>query len=255
MGTTPTPILDVADLGVRYGSVMAVEGVSFEVHAGEMVGLIGANGAGKTTTIDAICGFVPHRGQVRVSGRDVSADLPHVRAAHGCTRTWQGVELFDDLTVAENCSVATAPPSLRQLGRDLLRRGSSDSHDDVVLEVLAALGVDGHADAMPSELSGGARKLVGVARALAAQPTVVLLDEPAAGLDRAESDELGGRLRSLVGESVEAAVLVDHDTHLVFDVCDRVVVLDGGRLIASGDPDEVRRDPVVIEAYLGMRTS
>jgi ABC-type branched-subunit amino acid transport system ATPase component/branched-subunit amino acid ABC-type transport system permease component len=240
---------DVASLSVTYGGVVAVDRVDLTVHAGEIVGLIGPNGAGKTTFIDAVTGFVPAGGAVRLRGRDISALPPHRRAAAGLIRTWQSVELFDDLDVIENLQVAGERADWKHLALGVLfpRRRSEVRHED---RVLAQLGLSHAATRRPLELSLGQQKLVGVARALAADPAVLLLDEPAAGLDTAESAELGDRLRDIAATG-PAILLVDHDMSLVLDVCDRVYVLDFGRMIASGPPTEIRSSSRVVEAYLG----
>jgi ABC-type branched-subunit amino acid transport system ATPase component len=242
--------LEVSDLTVTFGGVRAVDGLSFAVARGELVGLIGPNGAGKTTTIDAITGFVPHRGRVRFAGKDISRAAAHRRAAAGLTRTWQSLELFDDLTVWENCSVTTRHAGSRSFILDVVRP-RRDRDASTTERALHLLEISDLADRRPSELSLGQRKLVAVARALAASPSMILLDEPAAGLDSTESLELGERLRSVVASGV-TLVLIDHDMGLVLSVCDRLYVLDFGRLIASGRPNEIRHDHRVIEAYLGQ---
>jgi branched-chain amino acid transport system ATP-binding protein len=215
------------------------------------VGLIGPNGAGKTTTIDAVTGFVPHRGSVRLDGRELSDLRPHERARAGIGRTWQSVELFDDLTVEENCQVAAAPASLRTTVTELVR--PTRSVHESVTRSLDVVGLADDAGRLPTELSQGHRKLVGVARALAAGPRLLLLDEPAAGLDTAESTQLGERLRRVVDRGA-SALLVDHDMGLVLGICDRVYVLDFGKLIATGTPAAIREDERVVAAYLGQAT-
>ena len=235
---------------MSYGGVRAVADVSFEVGQGELVGLIGPNGAGKTTTIDAICGFTPHVGSVELLGRDLSKAPAHRRARAGLARTWQSVELFEDLTVRQHCEVTAHRIGFRDLLADMARpRRHRD--DAAVSGALALLGLQDVAGVLPVELPHGTQKLVGIARALAGAPNVLLLDEPAAGLDSAESAELGRRLRRIVRGGV-SILLVDHDTQLVMDTCDRVLVLDFGSLIAQGPPEQIRANPVVIEAYLGV---
>ena len=222
------PVLSVSGLSVSFGGVHALEGVDLEVREGELVGLIGPNGAGKTTLIDAVTGFVPFTGSVSLDGEDIGALPAYQRARRGLARTWQNTDLFDDLEVGENVAVAG---------------GQAD-------RTLGLVGLDWATEAMPDQLSEGQRKLVGVARALAGGPRLLCLDEPAAGLDTRESEELGLALRGLA-DTGQSTLLIDHDMGLVLGICDRVVVLEFGRVIADGPPEIVRQDERVIAAYLG----
>jgi ABC-type branched-subunit amino acid transport system ATPase component/branched-subunit amino acid ABC-type transport system permease component len=246
----PDVALAVDGLSVSYGVLKAVDDVSFTVRRGQVLGLIGPNGAGKTTLIDAVTGYVSARGGVRTGDRSIAALSAHQRAEAGVVRTWQSLELFDDLTIRENVMVAAEHHrGLLSVLSDMVVPGRVE-RDPVVDWSLQLLGLEAHADERPSRLSLGQRKLVGVARVLAMKPTVVLLDEPAAGLDSHESLEFGRRVRAIADSGI-AVVLVDHDMGLVFDVCDEICVLTQGRVLTHADSATVRLDQTVIDAYLG----
>ncbi|MFM7068502.1 MAG: ABC transporter ATP-binding protein, partial [Actinomycetes bacterium] len=201
------------------------------------------------TFVDAVSGFVEHSGSVLIDGGDIGALPPHRRAAAGLSRTWQSVELFDGLTVRQQCEAAIHTGSRFPVLTDLLRlrRRTASPAVDRALEMV---GLTELADADPATLPAGTQKLVGVARAVASSPSVLLLDEPAAGLSTDESKALGGVLRRLADTGI-AMVLIEHDADLVFDTCDRVVVLDLGSVIVDGPPSVVRQDERVRQAYLG----
>lgn len=243
-------LLEVNDLRVAYGGVVAVDDVCLRVDEGEIVGLIGPNGAGKSSMIDALSGYLPSRGgQVQFQGRSLDRLPAHAVARRGLVRTFQSVELFDDLTVLENLQVAAEQPGWVNVLRDLLLP-SRPAGVEAVRWATAWCELDEVANRYPKELSHGQRKMVGVARALAQRPRLVLLDEPAAGLDSEESLAFGERLRTLPGHGI-GVLLIDHDMGLVLGVCDRIVVIDFGKVIATGTPDQIRSDHRVIEAYLG----
>jgi branched-chain amino acid transport system ATP-binding protein len=225
-----TSVFRARGVSVSFGGVRAVAGVDLEIEAGELVGLIGPNGAGKTTFIDAITGFVRSEGVVELGETTLNGLPPHVRARRGLARTWQTVELFDDLTVRENLTVAA--------------NGASVDDELKSLDLVHA------AESMPWELTQAERKRAGIGRALVAKPRLLCLDEPAAGLDGRQSREFGALLPGIAGTGT-AVLLVDHDMGLVLSVCDRVVVLDAGAVIAQGTPAEIRGDERVIAAYLG----
>ncbi|CAO5165129.1 High-affinity branched-chain amino acid transport ATP-binding protein (Partial match) [Frankia sp. AiPs1] len=243
--------LAVAGLSAGQGDTRIVEDVAFTLPAGSVIGLIGPNGAGKTTLIDALTGFAAiFSGEVMVDGVSLIGLPAHARARHGLARTFQALELFDSLDVEENLAVvATAGAGVAHPGaahdedaRPATVRMDGSRTGEFGLEAIAGL--------LPSTLTHDERASVALGRALAGRPGVLLLDEPAAGLDPADRHKLADRIRRIAGDGV-AVLLVDHDLQLVFDVCDHVLVLDGGRIVADGRPEAVRADPAVRAAYLG----
>jgi sulfate-transporting ATPase len=246
----PLP-LSVVDLTVRFGGVVAVDGVSFEVGPGEVVGLIGPNGAGKTTVIDAVTGFVrPSAGTVSLGDERIERWGATRRARSGLRRSFQSLELFEDITVEQNIQAGADEGGRWSWFTDLVWPGHHTLGGTAVAAI-ESFELEPHLAQLPGELPYGRRRLVGIARAVASGPSLILLDEPAAGLDEHESRELGGLIRRIADERGMGVLLVEHDVGMVLSTCDRVVVIEFGRVIASGTPAEVRVDPAVRRAYLG----
>ncbi|MEM7094439.1 MAG: ABC transporter ATP-binding protein [Actinomycetota bacterium] len=245
-------ILETSGLTVTFGGLNANDSVDLAIPEGSFVGLIGPNGAGKTTFIDAITGYVSmSAGTATFDGTDIGLLKPHERAQAGLVRTFQQLELFEDLSVRDNLLVAGYPTKWYTFLLDMVNMTPrNDEVEERVDWALNIMGLNDVADAMPTDLSHGRRKLVGVARALAARPKLILLDEPAAGLDTAESQTLGRHLREFLDHDM-SVFLIDHDMGLVLSVCDYIYVLDFGQIIAAGTPAEIRDDPAVKAAYLG----
>ncbi|NKY25251.1 ABC transporter ATP-binding protein [Nocardia gamkensis] len=232
-------LLEVDDVTVVFGGNRALDGAGLRAERGAVTGLIGPNGAGKSTLFDVICGLrKPTRGRVAIDGADVTRLGPSRRARHGLARTFQRLELFGRLSVRDNLLVAAElGPQRRHAAR-------------IVTEIIDRLGLHELADACADELPTGTGRLVEVGRAIAARPSLILLDEPAAGQDHTETERFGELLRSLADDGT-AVLLVEHDMGLVMNVCDEVFVLDLGKVIASGPPAVIRADQTVLAAYLG----
>lgn len=243
--------LGVENISVRYGSVMAVDAVTMTIRPGRIVSLIGPNGAGKTSLVDAISGFTATtQGRIVLDGQDITRWSPTKRARAGVTRTFQSLELFDDMSVIDNLRAASDSRDMLSYARDLV----FPKQERLRPEVLLAISEFGLADILEvqvEDLSYGQRRLLAVARAIATHPSVLLLDECAAGLSETESRELAILVRRLADEWGMSILLIEHDVNFVMSVSDDVVVLDFGRTIAQGIPEVVREDPAVIRAYLG----
>jgi sulfate-transporting ATPase len=247
--------LEVRELSVAFGGVAAVRNVSLTVRPGEVVGLIGPNGAGKTTVIDAITGYVRYRGgSIALDGRSMDGLSASARARRGLTRSFQSLELFDDLSVMDNLLAASDHAGLAAYVTDVFwprRTGLSDA----AMAAIPEFDLARFLDQVPSDLPYGTRRLVGIARAVATSPSVLLLDEPAAGLDDRETAELADLIQRLARDWGMGILLVEHDVEMVMRVCDRVYALELGQLIAEGTPAEVRQNKRLIAAYLGSGTS
>jgi branched-chain amino acid transport system ATP-binding protein len=239
-------LLETVDVNVRFGGHHAVRDVNLEVEAGRVTGLIGPNGAGKTTTFNAITGLQETAGgKVMLDGEDISGLKPHQRARRGIARTFQRLEVFGSLSARENILVAA----------EIRNSWSSDKEDarHTVEDIIDLVGVRAVAEERVDAMPTGFARLVELGRALATRPKVLLLDEPASGLDDTESDAFADLLIELAGSGM-AILLVEHDVQLVMKVCKMIHVLDFGAILAVGTPDEIQKDERVLEAYLGAST-
>ena len=252
------PLLEVRDLTLRFGGLTAVDGLSLNVEEGAIAGLIGPNGAGKTSAFNAISGFYrPASGSVRFMGRDITGRPPHKVCREGISRTFQNIRLFANETALQNVMVGAWVRRRTYWWMSLLPFVFTDVVREetgvrqCARELLGRLGLASYANERASALPYGAQRRLEIARALGTAPRLLLLDEPAAGMNPQESSELMQFIRRLRDEFRLTILLIEHDMKVVMNVCDTIHVLDQGRLIARGTPEEIRRDPGVIEAYLG----
>jgi branched-chain amino acid transport system ATP-binding protein len=232
-------MLAVDDVSVQFGGHRALKGVTLEAAPGEIVGLIGPNGAGKTTLFNVITGLqAPSGGTVRLAGQDVTKLQPYRRARLGISRTFQKLQLFGTLTVAENIELAA--PAKR----------SAETPGERATRLMDMLGIAHLADDLAHTVPTGQARLIELARALAAEPKLILLDEPASGQDHAETEHFKLTLQNVAADGI-GILIVEHDVPLVMEVCSRIYVLDFGEMIAHDTPEQIREDPKVIAAYLG----
>ena len=248
-------LLEVGGVTQRFGGLTAVDDVSFGIEAGQVSAIIGPNGAGKTTLFNLISGFqTPVAGRIVFDGRDIHGMAPHRVAARGIVRTFQLAQLFPELTALQNveagCHLRGSGGIWAALARTAKARRELDEATAAARELLAFVGLEARAQMPAAALTYGQQRLLEVARAMAANPRLLLLDEPAAGLNAVETDHRAGVIRALIGRGI-TVLLIEHDVNLVMRVASRIVVLDFGRKIAEGAPQEVRNDPAVLDAYLG----
>ena len=246
-GTT----LSLKDVSVTFGGTKALNRLNLEVHGGEVVGLIGPNGAGKTTTIDAITGFVPtSNGQIRLGGSEISAWLPERRARAGLVRSFQSLELFDDLSVLENMQAASDERDRLAYASDLIHPGKGGL-SQLAKDAIYEFGLEARLSTQARHLNFAQRRLLGVARAVAVGGSILLLDEPASGLGHVDAMALSETIVRWAKQHGLGVLLIEHNVDMVLRTCDQIVALDFGQVIGSGTPAEVRKNPQVVDAYLG----
>jgi branched-chain amino acid transport system ATP-binding protein len=252
---TDPPLLSLLDVTVRFGGLVAVGGVSFDLHAGEICALIGPNGAGKTTLFNAVSGNVmADGGSIRFRGEEIAGLTPHEISARGARRTFQNGGLFPELTALENVLVGLhAQVNSGFLGLLFGRRSAAaeSSATARARDLLSVMGIEGIADQKASALSGGQQRMVEIVRALATNPPLLLLDEPAVGLAPAARRQLVDVIRNIARTRNIGILLIEHAIELVMSVADRVIVLNDGHKVADAPPEQVRADRAVLEAYLG----
>ena len=252
-----TPMLEVADISVRFGAVQALERVGLTIHRGEIVAIIGPNGAGKTTLLNVISGFyLPTEGRILFEGRDRTHLRPYEVAALGVARTFQNVALFKGMSVLDNIMTGRLLKMRGNVLLDALYWGPAKKqeleHRAFVERIIDFLEIEAIRKSPAGRLPYGLQKRVGLARALAAEPKLLLLDEPMAGMNVEEKEDMCRFILGVNDEFGTTIALIEHDMSVVMDISDRVVALDYGRKIADGRPDEVRADQGVIDAYLGV---
>jgi branched-chain amino acid transport system ATP-binding protein len=250
------PLLQAQNVSMSFGGVKALSDVSFDLYQGEILGLIGPNGAGKTTMFNCITGVLPgYRGHIRYDGRDLRRLKPHERAGLKIARTFQNLELFDELSALDNLLVPLDAFSRRGIIGDLLRLPPTVLDERRAQEearsILHFLSLGDYADTPAGDLPVGLQRRLEIGRALCLEPRLLLLDEPAAGLDARETGELARLLATVRARFKVTVLIVDHDMALMMRICNRIYVLDYGKIIAAGPPEQIRDDPQVARAYLG----
>lgn len=248
--------LHVEDLTIHFGGIQAVEGVSFYVKQGQIVGLIGPNGAGKTTVFNLLTGvYLPDRGDIYLGNRSLLRKKTYQRCRMGVARTFQNIRLFKDLTVAENIKAAMSHHFSYPLVSGIIRgrgyRRDERSAAKRADELIDMMGLSGSADLQANQLPYGQQRKLEIARALASRPKILLLDEPAAGMNPSETEELKDMIRMIRNKLSVSVLLIEHDMNVVMDLCEYIFVLDYGRVISRGTSETIQNDPKVIEAYLG----
>lgn len=249
-------ILEVNDLTIMFGGLKAVDSFEITIHDNELIGLIGPNGAGKTTIFNLLTGvYKPTKGSIKLNGQQTFTKKTHEIVMLGSSRTFQNIRLFKNMTVMDNIKVAYHNRMSYQFFAGIFHtkkyRQEEAEANRIALELLSIFGMQETKNELAKNLPYGKQRKLEIARALATNPTLLLLDEPAAGMNPTETEELMKTIRLIKDNFNVSILLIEHDMKLVMGICERIVVVDYGKIIATGNPEEIRKNPAVIKAYLG----